>query len=70
MALLNDPRHRNLLVADMNLIAQDMPARVGGDKEAKFLTEMNAFADDHERIMGSLNAPHKSISESGTKLTR
>ena len=26
----------------------------GGDKEAKFLTEMNAFADDHEKFMESL----------------
>jgi hypothetical protein len=38
----------------MNLIDQDMPARVGGDKEAKFLAEMNSFGDDHEKFMDSL----------------
>jgi hypothetical protein len=39
----------------MNLIDQDMAARVGGgDKEAKFLKEMNAFEDDHEKFMDSL----------------
>jgi hypothetical protein len=42
----------------------------GGEKEAKFLKEMNAFEDDHERFMDSLKEPHKSISDSGTNLTR
>jgi hypothetical protein len=41
-------------VRDMNLINQDMPARVGGDKEAKFRREINSFDDDHERFMDSL----------------
>ena len=51
---MNDPRHKNRLVGDMNLIDQDVPARVGGDREAKFLAEMNAFEDDHERFMETL----------------
>jgi hypothetical protein len=54
LALLNNPRHRNRLVGDMNLVDQDMPARVGGDKEAKSLAEMNSFGDDHEKFMDSL----------------
>ena len=54
MALLNDPRHKNRLVGDMNLMDLDMPARVGGDKEMKVLTEMNSLENDHERFMNSL----------------
>lgn len=34
---------------------QDEPAKVGGDQEMKVLNEMNAFENDREKFMDSLN---------------
>ena len=42
LARLNDPRHRNHLIGDINLLDQDETARVGGgDQEMRVLNEMN-----------------------------
>ena len=49
LALLNDPRYRNKVVGDINLLDQDEPAQVGKDQEMKVLKEMNElqeFQDD------------------------
>ena len=49
LALLNDPRNRNRLVGEINLLDQDEPAQVGKDQEMKVLQEMNEleqFQDD------------------------
>jgi hypothetical protein len=46
LALLNNPKHRNHLVGDINLLDQDDTARVGGgDQEMKALTEMNELQE-------------------------
>jgi len=45
LALLNDPRHRNRLMGDVNLIDQDEPAQIGGDQEMKVLKEMNELEE-------------------------
>jgi hypothetical protein len=45
-ARLNDPRHRNHLVGDINLLDQDDTSRVGNnDQEIKVLKEMNELQD-------------------------
>jgi hypothetical protein len=41
LALLNDPRHRNHLVGQVNLLDQGETAQVGKDQEIKALSEMN-----------------------------
>lgn len=33
LSLLNDPKYRNRLVGDINLVDQDEPAQVGKDQE-------------------------------------
>lgn len=49
LALLNDARHRNRLIGDVNLIDQDEPAQVGGgDQEMKVLKEMNELEEFQE----------------------
>jgi hypothetical protein len=41
-AQLNEPKHKNHIVGDINLLDQDETARVGGgDQEMKVLNEMN-----------------------------
>jgi hypothetical protein len=45
LALLNDPRYRNLLVGEINLLDQDETAQVGKDQEMKVLKEMNELID-------------------------
>jgi hypothetical protein len=45
LALLNDPRTRNRLVGEINLLDQDEPAQVGKDQEMKVLIEMNELQD-------------------------
>lgn len=52
LALLNDPRHRNRLIGDVNLIDQDAPAQVGGDQEMKILKEMNDLEAVSETSQG------------------
>ena len=41
MALSNDPRYRNRLAGETNLVDQDEPAQVNRDPEMKVLKEMN-----------------------------
>jgi hypothetical protein len=41
LALLNDPKNRNRLVGEINLLDQDEPARVERDQEMKILKEIN-----------------------------
>jgi hypothetical protein len=45
LALLNDPRHRNRLVGELNLLDQDDLAQVGKDQEMKVLKEMNELQE-------------------------
>jgi len=42
---LNDPRHRNRLVGDINMLDQDQTAQVGKDQEIKALSEINELQD-------------------------
>jgi hypothetical protein len=50
LQLLNDPKHRNHLVCEINLLDQDDTARVGGgnDREMKVLNEMNELQQFEE----------------------
>jgi hypothetical protein len=49
LALLNDRKHRNHIVGDINLLDQDDAARVGGDdQEMKVLNEMNELQQFEE----------------------
>jgi hypothetical protein len=43
LALLNDPRHKNRLAGEINLLDQDEPARVEQNQEMKILKEINAL---------------------------
>jgi hypothetical protein len=45
LALLNDPRHKNRLLGEINQLDQDEPAQVGKDQEMKMLEEMNELQD-------------------------
>jgi hypothetical protein len=48
LARLNDPRNRNRLVGEINLLDQDEPAQVGKDQEMKVLQEMNELVQFEE----------------------
>jgi hypothetical protein len=50
LALLNDPRYRNRLVSEVNLLDQDEPAQVGKDQEMKVLKEMNELIDGTQTV--------------------
>jgi hypothetical protein len=50
LALLNDPRNRNRLVGEINLLDQDEPAQVGKDQEMKILKEMNELEEPQAGI--------------------
>ena len=55
LALLNNKKHRVLLLESLNKDTAPEGAPVtGGDKEAKFRREINSLDDDHERFMDSL----------------
>ncbi len=41
LVLLNDQKHRNYLVGEINRADQDEPAKVGKDQEMKALAEIN-----------------------------
>jgi hypothetical protein len=45
LARLNDPRNRNRLVGEINLLDQDEPAQVGKDQEMTVLKEMNELQE-------------------------
>jgi|WetSurMetagenome_2_1015567.scaffolds.fasta_scaffold18861_1 hypothetical protein len=44
LALLNDPRNRNRLVGEINLLDQDEPAQVGKDQEMNALEQFQEDA--------------------------
>ena len=54
LALLNDPRHKNRLVGEVNLLDQDEPAHMGKDQEMKILKELNELEQfDHNAVAPS-----------------
>lgn len=50
LALLNDPRYRNRLMGEVNLLDQDEPAQVVKDQEMKVLKEMNELEEEHQHM--------------------
>jgi hypothetical protein len=50
LPLLNDPKHRNHLVGQVNLLDQDEPAQVGKDQEIKALSEMNELQESENDV--------------------
>jgi hypothetical protein len=56
LALLNDRRHKNYLVGDINLLDQDEAAQVGKDQQMKVLSGINELQDveNHNWSRGSV----------------
>lgn len=55
LALLNDPRNREMVVQAMNRDNMDAVRPIGGEVQGmKLLSEMNSLVDDHDEFVKSL----------------